>query len=84
MGIKEVITARKSPWQNPFAERLIGSILRECLDHVIVLNQKHLQKILASYREYYLNAISPGVLVLYFIISHLKTLNTIFKPSLLR
>lgn len=55
MNIKEVVTAPKSPWQNPFAERLIGSIRRECLDHMIVLNQKHLHKILASYRDYYLN-----------------------------
>jgi len=55
MGINEVVTAPKSPWQNPYVERLIGSIRRECLDHVIVLNQKHLHKILASYRDYYLN-----------------------------
>jgi transposase InsO family protein len=56
MGIKEVVTAAKSPWQNPYVERLIGSIRRECLDHVIIFNQKHLHKILTSYREYYLNA----------------------------
>jgi hypothetical protein len=56
MGIKEVVTAPKSPWQNPFVERLIGSIRRECLDHIIIFNQKHLYKILKSYREYYLNA----------------------------
>jgi hypothetical protein len=37
MGITEVLTARQSPWQNPFAERLVASIRRECLDHVIVL-----------------------------------------------
>ena len=55
MGIKEVVTAPKSPWQNPFAERLIGSIRRECLDHIIIFNQKHLHKILTSYRDYYLN-----------------------------
>ena len=55
MNIKEVITAPKSPWQNPFVERLIGSIRRECLDHVIVLNQKHLHKILTFYSDYYLN-----------------------------
>ena len=41
MGIKEVITAPQSPWQNPFVERVIGSIRRDCLDHVIVLNKKH-------------------------------------------
>ncbi len=53
MGIKEVITAPKSPWQNPYAERLIGSIRSDCLDHVIVLNEMHLQKTLSSYFEYY-------------------------------
>ena len=46
MSIKEVIIAPRSPWQNPFAERVIGSIRRECLDHFIILNQKHLIKIL--------------------------------------
>jgi transposase InsO family protein len=40
MGIKEVVTAPRSPWQNPFVERLIGSIRRDCLDHVIVLNER--------------------------------------------
>ena len=49
-------TFQKSPCQNPFVEKLISSIRRECLDHVIVLNQKHLYKILTSYREYYLNS----------------------------
>ncbi len=53
MGIKEVLTAPRSPWQNPFAERLIGSVRRECLDHVIVLNRRHLRRILTSYFEYY-------------------------------
>jgi transposase InsO family protein len=53
MGIKEVLTAPRSPWQNPYAERLIGSIRRECLNHIIVLGEKHLQKILSSYFEYY-------------------------------
>jgi len=56
MGIKEVLTAAKSPWQNPFVERLIGSIRRECLDHVIIFNRKHLHRVLTSYRLYYLNA----------------------------
>ena len=45
MGINEVVTAPKSPWQNPYVERLIGSIRRECLDHVIIFNQKHLHRI---------------------------------------
>jgi putative transposase len=42
MGIGEVLTAPRSPWQNPYAARLIGSIRRDCLDHVIVLNELHL------------------------------------------
>ncbi len=53
IGIKEVLTAPRSPWQNPYAERLIGSIRKECLNHVIVLSEKHLLKILSSYFEYY-------------------------------
>jgi putative transposase len=53
MGIEEVLTAPRSPWQNPFVERLIGSIRRECLDHVIVLGEQHLRRVLASYFEYY-------------------------------
>ena len=53
MRIREVITARQSPWQNAFVERLIGSIRRECLDHVMVLNESHLKRILSSYFHYY-------------------------------
>jgi transposase InsO family protein len=53
MNIKEVIIAPRSPWQNPFVERLIGSIRRDCLDHVIVLNESHLSRILSSYFDYY-------------------------------
>jgi len=53
MGIREVIIAPRSPWQNPFAERIIGSIRRECLDHVIVLNERHLKRILNGYFDYY-------------------------------
>ncbi len=53
MGIHEVLTAPHSPWQNPFAERLIGSIRRECLDHVLVLNERHLRRTLARYFAYY-------------------------------
>ena len=49
MGIAEVVTAPRSPWQNPYAERLIGSIRRECLDHVIILNERHLRRVLSSY-----------------------------------
>jgi transposase InsO family protein len=47
------LTAINTPWQNPFAERLIGSLRRECLDHVIVLGERHLRRILASYFAYY-------------------------------
>ena len=53
MGIEGVPAAPKSPWQNPYVERLIGSIRRECLDHVIVLNEDHLQRILADYFAYH-------------------------------
>ena len=53
MGINEVIAAPQSPWQNPYVERLIGAIRRDCLNHVIVLNEKHLKQILSSYFEYY-------------------------------
>ena len=53
LGIKEVLTAARSPWQNPYVERLIGSIRRECLDRVIVLNEQHLRHILRSYFQYY-------------------------------
>ena len=55
MGVQEVKTAPRSPWQNPFAERLIGSIRRECLDHVIVFNERSLKRILRSYFDYYHN-----------------------------
>src|SRR2546428_789674 len=49
MGITEVKIAPQSPWQSPFAERLVGSIRRECLDHVIVLGEEHLRRILTTY-----------------------------------
>ena len=52
MGIEEVIIAYPSPWQNPFVERLIGSIRRDCLDHVIGFNEAHLIRILTAYFEY--------------------------------
>jgi len=54
MGMREVLTTPRSPWQNPYVERLVGSIRRECLDHVIVLNESSLRRILKSYFEYYL------------------------------
>ena len=53
MGIGEVLTAPHCPWQNPLAERLIGSIRRECLNHVLVLGESHLRRILARYFSYY-------------------------------
>ncbi len=53
MGVEEVVTAPRSPWQNPFAERVIGSIRRECLDHMIVLNEAHLLRTLTAYFAYY-------------------------------
>ncbi len=53
MGIEDVVTAPRSPWQNPYVERVIGSIRRECLNHVIVLNEHHLRQILSSYLDYY-------------------------------
>jgi len=54
MGIEEVLTALRSPWQNAYAERLIGSIRRECLDHVIISNERGLRRVLHAYMEYYL------------------------------
>jgi hypothetical protein len=53
MSIEEVMTAPHSPWQSPYVERLIGSIRRECLDHVIVLGENHLRRIMRSYIAYY-------------------------------
>jgi transposase InsO family protein len=53
MGVGEVLTAPHSPWQNPFAERLLGSIRRECLNHVVVLGERHLRRTLARYFAYY-------------------------------
>src|SRR6266850_262490 len=53
MGVGEVLTAPHSPWQNPFAERLIGSIRRECLNHVLVLGERHLRRTLTRYFAYY-------------------------------
>jgi putative transposase len=53
LGIEEILTAPQSPWQNPYAERLIGSIRRECLNHYIILNARPLKKMLSSYFRYY-------------------------------
>jgi transposase InsO family protein len=53
MGIRDKPIAPASPWQNGFAERLIGSIRRECVDHIVVLGEAHLRRILKSYARYY-------------------------------
>ena len=53
LGIEEIVTAAASPWQNAYVERVIGSLRRELLDHVIVLNERHLKQLLSSYLDYY-------------------------------
>jgi putative transposase len=53
MGIEEVLIAPRRPWQNPYVERLIGSIRRDCLDHVVVLHARHLRRLLTGYFQYY-------------------------------
>ncbi len=53
MAIQEVLTAPRSPWQNPYVERLVGSIRRECLGHMIVFNEASLRRTLSSYFQYY-------------------------------
>jgi transposase InsO family protein len=53
MGIEQVLTAPRSPWQNPYCERVIGTLRRDCLDHAIVLGEQHLRRILRKYLEYY-------------------------------
>ena len=53
MRIEDVTTAFRSPWHNPYCERVIGSIRRECLNHVIVFNEKHLRRVLFGYVAYY-------------------------------
>jgi transposase InsO family protein len=53
MGIRDKPIAPRSPWQNGFAERLIGSIRRECLDHMVVYGEDHLRKVLREYTRYY-------------------------------
>jgi transposase InsO family protein len=56
MGIRDRPTAPRSPWQNGHTERLIGSIRRECLDHVVVFGERHLRYLLLSYMAYYNSA----------------------------
>jgi transposase InsO family protein len=53
LGIRDHPTSARSPWQNGYAERLIGSIRRECLDHVVVFGERHLRHVLSCYMEYY-------------------------------
>jgi transposase InsO family protein len=53
LGMEEVITAPQSPWQNPYAERLVGTLRRECLNHFVILNAKHLRRTLTLYFRYY-------------------------------
>ena len=53
LGIDEVVSAPKSPWQNPFCERVIGSVRRDCTDHIIALGERHLLRALLRYQVYY-------------------------------
>jgi transposase InsO family protein len=53
IDIKQVLISARSPWQNPYVKRAIGSIRRECLDHVIIYNDKHLRRVLKLYFRYY-------------------------------
>jgi transposase InsO family protein len=56
LGVHEVKIAPRSPWQNPYVERLIGTLRRECLDHILVLNENHLRRLLRDYLLYYHHA----------------------------
>ncbi|MFH1681821.1 MAG: integrase core domain-containing protein [Candidatus Eisenbacteria bacterium] len=53
LGIEEVRISPHAPWQNPYVERAIGSIRRECLDHIIIFNERHLRRVLREYFRYY-------------------------------
>jgi putative transposase len=53
MDITEVLIAPRSPWQNPYVERVTASIRRECLDHLIIINERHLHGVLSAYADYY-------------------------------
>jgi transposase InsO family protein len=52
-GITEVVIAPRSPWQNAYVERVIGSIRSECLDHLIIFSERHLRRVLSSSEDYY-------------------------------
>jgi transposase InsO family protein len=61
MGIRDRPISPKSPWQNPYAERLIGTLRRECLDHVLIVGEQYLRRILASYWQCtQLKVMKPG------------------------
>jgi transposase InsO family protein len=62
LGIQQAVIAPRSPWQNAYAERVIGSIRRECRDHVVVIGERHLREILSKYVDYYIGPehIYPG------------------------
>ena len=60
MGIRDKPIAPASPWQNGFAERLIGSIRRECLDHLVIVSEAHLRRILQTYAGYYMRSERTG------------------------
>ena len=53
MGIRDRPIAPRSPWQNPYVERLIGTLRRDCLDHVLIFGERHLRRVLTSYSLYY-------------------------------
>ena len=53
MGIRDRPISPRSPWQNPYAERLIGTLRRDCLDHVVIFGARHLRRVLAAYSAYY-------------------------------
>jgi len=53
MGIRDRPITPRSPWQNPYVERLIGTLRRDCLDHVLIFGERHLRRVLTSYSLYY-------------------------------
>jgi putative transposase len=59
LGIESIRTAYRSPWQNPYVERVQGSLRRECLDNLIILNERHLRRVLSIYVESYYNTVRP-------------------------
>ena len=59
LDIESVRTAYRSPWQNPYVERVQGTLRRECLDHLIILNERHLRRILSEFIDDYYNTTRP-------------------------